>query len=300
MSGKHQFTIVGLGELLWDQLPGGHQLGGAPANFAYWAAALGDNGVIASCVGADQLGQNAIDFLRRNRVDTAHLQRIASRPTGTVRIELNERGQPDFVIAEDVAWDYLEWTSDWEALARRTDALSFGTLARRSPRSAETISRFIQSADSALIVFDVNLRESFYSTAIIVEALSQSHIAKLNRDELPLVMEIVGTQCRSPADSARFLLDKYDLELVCVTLGADGSRLVTDSEVVEHPAIAVDVVDTVGSGDGFGAALVHHYLRGSSLEVISGAANRLGSLIAGRAGAMPPTAGLGLECCDFH
>jgi fructokinase len=285
MSLQKALTIVGLGEVLWDLLPEGKQLGGAPANFAYWSAVLGNNGIVASRVGDDELGRAAILQLKQRRLDTSHLQQSERYPTGTVRIEVDDRGEAAYAIAEGVAWDHLEWTDDWETLAAQTDAVCFGTLARRNSHSTETISRFIHAAGKALIIFDVNLRQSFYSTSVILESITQSHVIKMNRCELAVIMEIVGMNGLDIADSARLLIDKYRLQLVCVTLGELGSILVNDSEVVVHKGLPVALADTIGSGDGFTAALVYHQLKGSGLEVMSEAANRLGSQIASCKGA---------------
>jgi fructokinase len=288
VSDRQAKNSIGLGELLWDLLPGGKQLGGAPANFAYWSTALGRSGIVASRVGTDQLGSEALDRLAQAGVDASHVQMSSTHPTGTVRVNLSASGQPDFTIAAPVAWDFMEWTSDWRELAATANVVCFGSLAQRSSQSRSTIGRFIEAAPAnALIVFDVNLRRSFHSAEVIDGSLRRAQIVKLNDDEMPVVMRLLGLGGGADEKSVRKLLSAYDLELVCVTRGSRGSLLVSSGESFEHPGFDVEVVDSVGSGDAFTAALVHHYLEGRSLREISEAANRLGSWVATRAGAMP-------------
>ena len=289
MQSNKEHIIVGVGELLWDIFPSGKQLGGATANFAYHSALLGNRGIIASRVGNDALGQEALLRVEQLGLTTAYIQRDAARPTGTVQVKVDEKGQPDFTITEDVAWDFMEWTPEWQALATQADAVCFGSLAQRSPRSRETIRRFLQATRrEALRVFDVNLRQSFFSAAILTESLRLAQIVKLNDAELPRLMRILELgDGDDEEESARLLLKTFDLELVCVTRGAHGSLLVTDTRTVAHPGFSVRVADTVGSGDAFTAALAHYYLRRASLERISDAANRLGAWVATQVGATP-------------
>ena len=283
-----QHVIVGLGEVLWDLLPSGRQLGGAPANFTYYVGLLGNRGIVASRIGEDALGQETRDRLDQLSLATSYIQLDAERPTGTVPVEIDGTGQPDFTITEDVAWDYLEWTEQWQDLAARADAVCFGSLAQRSPRSRDTIRRFLQSTrGDALRVFDVNLRQSWYSAEVLSESLKLSQIVKLNDEELPQVLRTLELDSGDDEAAARRLLQAYDLKLVCVTRGAHGSMLVADEGVVEHPGLQVTVADTVGSGDAFTGALTHYHLQGASLEEISEAANRLGSWVATQVGATP-------------
>lgn len=284
-----QYIIVGLGEVLWDLLPGGKQLGGAPANFAYMATLLGDRGIIASRAGSDAPGREALYQLNALGVTTSHIQLDETHPTGTVQVRVNEDGQPEFTINENVAWDFLEWTRQWEILAAQADAVCFGTLAQRSPHSCDTIHRFLRATRlDALRVFDVNLRQSFYSAEILSESLKLSNIVKLNHEELPRVAEILKLGGRGENAWAHRLIQVFGLDLVCVTRGARGSLLVTDADLIEHPGLQVTVTDTVGAGDAFTAALTYCYLRGVSLEKINEAANRVAAWVATRAGATPP------------
>jgi fructokinase len=281
-------TVVGLGELLWDLLPGGKQLGGAPANFAYWSTVLGDRGVVASRVGADEAGREAIEYLARVGADSSQVQIDRLHPTGTVRVEVSDSGQPDFTIDQSVAWDFIGWTSEWRELATGAAAVCFGSLAQRSPGSRKTIHRFLDAAPAgALIVFDVNLRQSFHSEEVLVQSMNRSRVVKFNSAEFPVVMNELGLNYDGEQESARTLIREFDLDLVCVTRAERGSVLVTAADSFEHDGFKVEVVDTVGSGDAFTAALVHHYLKGASLEAISEAGNLLGSWVASRAGGMP-------------
>jgi fructokinase len=289
-------TIVGLGEVLWDLLPSGKQLGGAPANFAYMANLLGDRGVVASRLGADNLGREARSSMDQLGISTRYVQEDATHPTGTVHISVDAAGQPGFTIQDAVAWDSLEWTPQWDELARATDAVCFGTLAQRSPASQATIRRFLHSVPaSALRVYDINLRQSFFSRDIVHESLELSHVVKLNDHELPRIAELLSFDASGEEQQARRLLEAYGLRLVCVTRGASGSLLVTEGQIATHNGFRIRVADSVGAGDAFTASLVHHYLRGASLDQINEAANRLAAWAATQVGATPSTQGLGLS-----
>jgi len=286
MSRKH--TIVGLGELLWDLLPSGRQLGGAPANFAYFANLLGDRGIVASRVGNDDLGRQAASRLRQLGSSTEYLQYDPTHATGTVAVRVDAAGQPQFEIARPVAWDFLEWTPAWKKLAEAADAVCFGSLAQRSPVSRETILQFLRSTQPrALRVFDVNLRAPFYSRDVLEASLPLAEVIKLNHDELPLLAGVLGIPFRGERSSAEALLHASRAKLVCVTRGSCGSLLVGNQGAAEHPGFRVVVVDTVGAGDAFTATLVHHCLRGAPLEEMNEAANRVGAWVATQAGATP-------------
>jgi fructokinase len=281
-------TIVGLGELLWDLLPSGKQLGGAPANFAYIANLLGDTGIPASRLGRDSLGDEALKKLAQLGLSNAFVQQDPSHPTGTVKVEIDSSGQPRFDISELVAWDFLEWTSSWQQLANEADAVCFGSLAQRSAPSRSTIRSFLQATrPEAVRIFDVNLRQNFYSAQILAESMKLATIVKLNHEELPRIMHLLEHESRAEKDSARRLLSSHDLQWVCVTRGSRGSLLISLDECSEHPGIKVKVADTVGAGDAFTAALVHGYLRGSSLTQINETANRVGAWVASQPGATP-------------
>jgi len=282
------FTVVGLGELLWDLFPGKKQLGGAPANFSYMTHLLGDSAVIASRLGADQLGREAREVLDRLEVDSSHVQTDPRHPTGSTVVHLAADGQPSYEITEPVAWDFLEWTPQWQALARRTDAVCFGSLSQRSRISHETVRTFLRWTEpTALRVFDVTLRQNFYSRMVLEESIRFSNIIKCNEEELSALVNVFGSSAKTIDEAAHWLLGSYDLELICVTRGSRGSILYSRRGSDKHPGLKVDVADTVGAGDAFAAALVHHYLRGSSLQTINQAANQLGAWVASQPGGTP-------------
>ncbi|MGB2591281.1 MAG: carbohydrate kinase [Candidatus Acidiferrum sp.] len=283
-----KFTTVGLGELLWDIFPQGRHLGGAPANFAYMTSLLGDEGVIASRVGLDELGEEAKRRLEQIGLDTSHIQLDPSYRTGVVQVEVDAKGQPTFQIVEPVAWDSFEWTAAWRTLAQKTDAVCFGSLAQRSPQSRQTVQIFLKSIrPETTRVFDVNLRQTFYSAQILADSAKQADIIKLNHDELPIVARLLGFPFHDEEFAAQWLRNTFHAKLVCITRGAGGSLLVSEYAKHEHPGIPVQVADTVGSGDAFTAPLVYHYLRGASLATMNEAANRMGSWVAGQTGATP-------------
>ncbi len=274
--------------MLWDLLPSGPQLGGAPANFAYFASLLGENGVIASRVGEDELGSKAVDRIARLGLSTDAIQRDDVHPTGTVDVSIGPDGQPDFRINDQVAWAHMRWTPAWAALAARTDAVCFGTVSRHEPDSTGAVVAFLEALrPSVLRLFDVNLRQDRFTPHLLHDSLQRAHVVKLNDEELCRVCPLLDLGGKDLESMARRLLKAYELELVCVTRGAEGSMLVTASETVGHQGAPVQVADTIGSGDAFTAALAIGYLRRAPLERISEAANSLGAWVASRTGAMP-------------
>ena len=286
------FTVVGLGEVLWDLFPQGKQLGGAPANFAYITSLLGDQGVVASRVGTDALGDEVDSRFKHLSLPTDFLQFDSVHPTGTVKVSVDGQGQPQYEITEGSAWDYFEMTPQWRELASQASAISFGSLAQRAPASRATIRQFLKAASPSTIrVFDVNLRQAFFSKEVIVDSARQSDIIKVNHEELPRILEFLDAPGASsfsfPRDSAEWLLQASGARLVCVTRGDQGSLLVTPSGFHEHSGLRVRPVDTVGAGDAFTAALLHHYLRGASLAQMNEAANRMGAWVVSHAGATP-------------
>ncbi len=303
--GLRDLALVGLGELLWDLLPGGRQLGGAPANFAVMASRLGSHGIIASRIGEDELGRAALEMLGSMPVDTRYVQQDSVQPTGSVSVEL-VGGQPYYTIHEPVAWDFLEVTPAWRELAGRADAVCFGGLAQRSALARETIHAFLAATRPECVrVFDVNFRKPFVSEDAVRASLKRATILKLNDGEMPDLLAIVGlpeaAEGESEADqvrvdwlaqSAKRLLEAWPMRLVAITLGAHGSLLVTREHVARHSGVATKVADTVGAGDAFTAALTTYYLQVDSLSleglrVLNEAGNRWGSWVASQAGAMP-------------
>jgi len=280
--------VVGLGEVLWDILPGRTCLGGAPANFAYITTLMGDQGIVASRVGEDSQGLEALRRMEELGLNIDLVQTDREHPTGTVNVEVDGKGQARFQIADPVAWDFLDWTPAWRELAETADAICFGSLAQRSQQSRATVRSFLQAASSrALRVFDVNLRQHYYSQNLLAESMRLADIVKLNDEELPKVMSLGGLPHKDEKSSAQKLLDAYDLKLVCITRGGRGSLLVRERDVSEHPGFRVSVADTVGSGDAFTAGLVHEYLHGASLTLMNEVANLVGAWVASEVGAMP-------------
>jgi len=282
-------VMIGLGEVLWDLLPSGRVLGGAPANFAYMASVLGNRGIVASRVGEDDLGREACGVMQDLGLSTAYLQHDQQHPTGTATVSIDAAGQPSFTIKNSVAWDFLEWSPQWEQLAATADVVCFGSLAQRSEKSAATVEQFLKSTPkSALRICDVNLRESFYSQGLLRRSFQHADIVKLNDQELLQVSYLFKLGVGKHETLAQRLLRLCDLRLISITRGSRGSLLVTEGEAVEHKGLRVTVTDAVGAGDAFTACLAHHYLRGHSLQEISESANRFASWVATQRGAMPP------------
>lgn len=280
--------VVGLGEVLWDVLPERTCLGGAPANFAYITTLMGDQGIVASRVGEDARGLEALRRMEELGLDIDHVQTDREHPTGTVSVKLDGNGLPCYEIAAPVAWDFLEWTAGWQQLAKSADAVCFGSLAQRSEVSCATIRKFVAATSpDTLKVFDVNLRQSFYSAETLSESMRLADIVKLNDEELPRIMNLSKLAHEDELSSARRLLQEYDLKIVCLTRGGRGSLLVRERDCGVHPGFRVQVADTVGSGDAFTAGLVHEYLQGASLDLMNEVANLVGAWVASEVGGMP-------------
>ena len=284
-----QPLFIGLGELLWDLLPTGRQLGGAPANFAYIASLLGNRSAVLSRVGSDDLGREARDRCSALGLDISHLQSDPARPTGTVNVTLDAQGIADFEIVENVAWDNLEWTPDLKTLAALADVVCFGSLAQRREPARSTIQQFLRTTrESCLRIFDVNLRQNYYTPVILKTGFALATVVKMNHVELPIVLSSVGlAPTEDEQADAELLLEHYGLELVCITRGASGSILVSRKGNSDHSGFRVKVADTVGAGDAFTATLAHGCRNGFSLEAINEAANRMGAWVASQPGATP-------------
>lgn len=284
--------MVGLGEVLWDLLPSRKVLGGAPANFAYMATLLGDRGIVASRVGNDELGREAYQLMNDLGVCTSYLQYDDQYETGVAGVLLDPDGQPGFTIKEQVAWDFLQWTQDWEELSSRVNVVCYGSLAQRSHVSAETIEHFLQNTPKeALRICDANLRNPFYDTDTLRRSFHFADILKLNEQELFQVSSSLGFGSGDETELARRLFREFDLEMICVTKGARGSLLISDHTVIKHAGINVDVADAVGAGDAFTACVAHYYMQGRPLEEISESANRLAAWVATQVGATPVVSG---------
>lgn len=280
--------IVGLGEILWDMLPGGKELGGAPANFAYHAKALGARSSVVSSVGLDPLGDAILSRLDAAGLDRTYVSVNPEYPTGTVSVTLNESGVPSYAIHPNVAWDHIEWSANLEVLAACSSAACFGSLGQRSEISRETICRFLRvTPPDCLRVFDVNLRQSFYSREIIHQSCELADVVKLNDEELPVLANLLELTSSSTEDQMRELVDRYSLRLVALTCGSNGSLLRTADLLSRHPGYPAQIADTVGAGDSFTATIVIGLLKGRDLDTINDAANRLAAYVCSQKGAMP-------------
>ena len=277
-------VIVGIGEILWDMLPSGKALGGAPANFAYHATRLGEEGWAVSAIGPDALGREILDIVAEKRLKS--LISITDKPTGTVQVELDAKGVPTYTIMEDVAWDNIPFTPEMETLARRADAVCFGSLVQRMA-SRESVLRFLRATrPETLKVFDINLRQHYYSRDVLEESLKLADILKINDEEIRIVAALFGLG-GDDAAACRALIDRYALRLVILTKGADGSEVITTDEVIPQPAGETKVVDTVGAGDSFTAAFAVAYLQGKSLAEAQRLASDTAAYVCSCKGAMP-------------
>jgi fructokinase len=302
---REPHLILGIGELLWDIVPDGMRLGGAPANFAVMAARLGNHAAILSRIGRDDLGRQAIDRLNTiidpMPVETGFLQVDQLHETGRVTVSFAD-GEPHYTIHEPAAWDFLELSDAWVQLAARADAICFGSLAQRNQQARQTIQTLAAEASSTCIrVFDVNLRAPFYSAEILEESLELATVVKMNDAEAPLVLDLLdltieeapgpgealSTTVYLRAAAERLLAEFPSLQMVAATRGSRGSLLVTRDEWNEHPGFPVKVADGIGAGDAFTAAMTHYMLRGADLATLNEAGNRWGGWMASQSGAMP-------------
>lgn len=294
---REPHLILGIGELLWDMLPEGARLGGAPANFSVMAGRLGNHAAILSRVGRDDLGREAVHLLDPLPSDTSFLQVDPMQETGRVTVSFSD-GQPAYTIHHPAAWDFMELSDDWVRLAERTDAICFGSLAQRSVESRQTIQTLAAQASSRCVrIFDVNLRPPFYSSEVIQESLELATVCKMNDAEVSQVMALLGMPGEDDTDGGslrrgaeRLLMEFPTLQLIAITCGGHGSLLVTRDEWHRHAGFPVKVADTIGAGDAFTAAMAHYLLRGAELRVLNEAGNRWGSWVASQSGAMPPLA----------
>lgn len=281
------FNVVGVGEVLWDLLPDGPQLGGAPANFAYHAQALGANASVITRVGNDERGAAVQRRFQEMGLSTAGIQHDDAAPTGTVSISLANDGIPAYAIRENVAWDYLQASRDALHCVRAAQVVCFGSLAQRHSVSRQAIQRLLSSAAApAWRVLDVNLRQDFFAREVIEHSLKLANVLKLNDHELPVLATMFSLRgdCRQ---QIQMLVDRFGLKVVALTCGAGGSLMFRDGEWAQSIATAVNVKDTVGAGDAFTAAMCLGLLRGLELEEINSAANRIAAHVCACAGATP-------------
>jgi fructokinase len=281
-----QFTAIGLGEILWDVLPEGRKLGGAPANFAYHINQLGGVGIPVSRVGNDTLGREALDILQANDVSIDHISIDSVHPTGTVAAVVDEAGVATYTFPDDVAWDSLAMVEDDMTLAASADVICFGTLAQRASTSRKAIRDFLLHAPDALKVYDINLRQDFYTSDRIRNSLDMADVLKINDDELALIREMFDLPLgeRRALDE---LIERHNLKLAVLTRGSEGALILSTDEVSDLPGVPTSVVDTIGAGDSFTAAMALAYLHGKSLDEINRYATRVAAYVCGQAGAMP-------------
>ena len=281
------FRVVGIGELLWDLLPTGAQIGGAPANYSYHAGALGAEARTISRVGNDALGWNLRTQLDAIGVSTQHVQVDATMPTGTVAVELDASGQPSYRIMANVAWDNLQITPDAMMVVSAADALCFGTLAQRNVVARDTIRMLVAASPSgALRILDVNLRQHYFSPQLIEESLLLATVLKVNDVELPQLAAMFGLTGSEHAQMEQ-IAERWQLRAVALTRGEKGSALLTEHAWSEHRGVAVRVVDTIGAGDAFTAALTIGLLSGWALDDVNLQANRVAAFVASQAGGTP-------------
>ena len=291
MENSHKPVVVGLGEILWDMLPGGRQLGGAPANFAYHAHTMGAETYILSRIGNDPLGDDIIAKLDSTDLSHEYIQRDDTYPTGTVSVEIDSNGQPSYVIHESVAWDFLQYDNALLQLATRTDAVCFGSLSQRCQTTRTSICEFLETVPAgSLKVFDINLRQDYFNLDIVLGSLTAANVLKLNDDELLVLaqmLELSGEADELPA----VISDKFELKMLVLTRGANGSVLFADGKTSIHRGVVPSpLVDTVGAGDSFTAAVTMGLLDGLDIDEINDNANHRASYVCTQCGGMPPIA----------
>lgn len=280
--------VVGMGEALWDVLPEGKKIGGAPANFAYHVSQFGLPSAVVSAVGKDALGDEIIENFTSKGLN--HLIATVPYPTGTVQVEIDQAGIPQYDIKENVAWDNIPYTAMLENLAQRTKAVCFGSLAQRNIVSRKTINLFLdampQDPDS-LVVFDVNLRQGFYNKEILCNSMKRCNILKINDEELVTISRMFGYPGIDLQDKCWILLGKYNLKMLILTCGINGSYVFTPGTVSFQPTPTVEVADTVGAGDSFTAAFIASILRGKTVAEAHCKAVETSAFVCTKKGAMP-------------
>lgn len=280
--------VVGMGEALWDVLSEGKKIGGAPANFAYHVSQFGLPSCVVSAVGDDALGKEIIENFTSKGLN----QLIAEvpYPTGTVQVEIDPAGVPQYEIKENVAWDNIPYTAHLEMLAEKTKAVCFGSLAQRNVVSRNTINRFLDAMpqnEDTLVVFDVNLRQGFYNKEILCNSMKRCNILKINDEELVTVSRMFGYPGIDLQDKCWILLGKYNLKMLILTCGINGSYVFTPGNVSFQPTPKVEVADTVGAGDSFTAAFIASILKGKSVQEAHSTAVQTSAFVCTKKGAMP-------------
>jgi fructokinase len=281
------FKLVGIGEVLWDLLPGGRQLGGAPANFAYHACALGAEAWVVSRVGRDEAGRELLRRLEQLGLRTDAVEEDPTALTGTVAVEIKTDGQPQFTIHENVAWDRIAGEVAARQAVAAADAVCFGTLAQRNAVSRGSIRALLRGAPAAsLRILDVNLRQGYYLREVIEESLALVNVLKVNEAELEVLTQMFGL----PGDERGRIAElsrRFRLRLAAYTRGRSGSLLHSEGRWSEHPGVPVKVVDTVGAGDAFTAALALGMLAGWPLDEVNRRASEVAAYVCTQPGGTP-------------
>jgi fructokinase len=281
------FKLVGIGEVLWDLLPSGPKLGGAPANFGYHAHALGAEAFVVTRVGTDDFGQKILRQFEEQQIANGTVQVDDEVPTGMVTVTLSEHGIPSYNIQENVAWDRIAVTPTALRAVHQADAVCFGSLAQRCETSRASIQRLLAAAPAeSLRVFDINLRQKYYSRELIEQSLRLANVLKLNDGELPVVANFFGLS-GSTRDQIENLANQFDLHLIALTRGADGSLLYRRGQWSDCPSVPTEVIDTVGAGDAFTATLVMGLLQKMKLDEINYLADEIARHVCSSAGATP-------------
>lgn len=279
-------SIIGLGEILWDMLPEGRKIGGAPGNFAWHMAQFGYDAHVVSAVGCDADGEEILHNLSERALQ-ADIARV-KYPTGRVEVTLDREGIPQYEILTDVAWDHIPYTEQLRQLARSARCICFGSLAQRCGESRRTITSFLDDAPiEALRVFDINLRQHFYDREVVAESLKRCNILKINDEELILVSRMFGYPGIDLQDKCWILLGKYNLKMLILTCGINGSYVFTPGHVSFQPTPQVEVADTVGAGDSFTAAFIASILKGKSVTEAHRLAVQTSAYVCTQNGAMP-------------
>lgn len=272
--------------MVWDVFPSHRRLGGAPYNYAFHCGQLSASAAIASCIGTDELGREIKAAATAAGMDTSCLQESRVFPTGTVEVTLDS-GKPSYEIRKDSAWDHLAFTPQLSRLAATTDAVCFGTLGQRNESSRQTIQSFVRTCPSAALkIFDINLRQDFYSKVLIQSSLELASILKVSDEELPVLADLFSLS-GSVESQLLQMIRHFELRLIAYTRGAEGSLLLSRDEVSDHGGLDGEVVDTVGAGDSFTASLCMGLLRGWPLDRINESANRIATFVCSQKGATP-------------
>lgn len=278
--------IVGLGEALWDCLPEGRKLGGAPANFAFHSGQFGYDSYVISAVGNDKLGDETLEEFNLKQV--RYIMPRVEYPTGTVQVELDDEGVPTYDIKEGVAWDNIPFTSEIEGLARTASAVCFGSLAQRSVVSRQTIESFLDAtSNNCLKIFDINLRQNFYTKDIICDSLNRCDILKINDEELVTIGRLFGYPGLDMENKCWLLLGKYNLDMLVLTCGVNGSYVFAPNLKTFHETPKVEVADTVGAGDSFTGAFTSAILAGMPITDAHKLAVDVSAYVCTCNGAMP-------------